>query len=55
MSAAMGTGGMERNGNAFIDGPLELGKVRNGGLENLVAECLSNLGHVGELGMHGLA
>ena len=40
---------MKRNGNAFIDRSLELGEVRNGGLENLVAECLSNLGHVGLL------
>ncbi len=40
---------MERNGNAFIDGPLELGKVRDDGLEHIFAKCLSNLREVREL------
>ena len=45
----MGTGGMKRNGNAFIDGSLELGKVGNGGIEDLVAEGLAYLPQVGKL------
>ena len=40
---------MKRDGNAIIDGSLELGEVRDGGLENLVAEGMAYLGHVGEL------
>ena len=40
---------MERNGNAFIDRAFKLGEIRNCRLENLVAEGLAYLIHVGLL------
>jgi hypothetical protein len=45
----MGSGGMERNGDAFIDGPLELREVGDDGLKGFVAVDAPDLGEVREL------